>query len=91
MLDVLLLGVVVAAAAFMFYEFWRLRSPSSGLSQGHAGLLPDPKGFQNLYTGMSDIELKVRIDSLEGLVSDFERRLEKQEKVMSKLINELSG
>ena len=91
MLDALLLGALIASALFLFYEFWRLKSSHKGLSLSHMGILPEPKDFQNLYTGMSDIELKVKIENLESLVSDFERRVDRQEKVISRLISELSG
>ena len=91
MLDALLLGALIASALFLFYELYRVKSSGLGISSRHEGLLPKPKSFQNLYTGMSDIELKVKLENLEGLVSDFEKRIDRQEKVISRLISELSG
>jgi hypothetical protein len=91
MLDSLLLGALIASALFLFYELWKLKNSRAGFSLPGTGILPEPGKLKNLYTGMSDIELKVKVENLESLVADFEKRIDRQEKVISGLINELSG
>jgi hypothetical protein len=91
MWDALLLGGLAACAGFLAYEVFRLRYASRPLPSVHSGLLPPRKGFENLYSGMSDIDTKVRVERMESALAGFEKRIEKQEKVISRLLSELSS
>ena len=92
MLEAFLLPVLAVSAVFIVYEFYRLSNALSASSVTGQGALPfQGMPRKNLYTGMIESENTYKLDGIEKSISRLEKRLEKQEGVMSRIIEELGG
>lgn len=88
-----MLILLAGSAGFLVYEFQK----ASKAFMGSGGLVnANSYPFsaiprKNLYDGMIETEEKYKLSTIENNISNIEKRLDKQEKVISKLIEELGG